>query len=45
MSLKWLKSKLNDESIFKAVNVWAVQAIRYIASITDWCQAKWDNLD
>ena len=40
-----LKSKLNGGNIIKAINSWAVSAVRYTAGIIDWTQAELENLD
>ena len=40
-----LKSKLNSGNTVKAINTWAIQVIRYSASIVDWNNSELHNME
>jgi hypothetical protein len=42
---KLLKSSLNGGNVIKAVNTWAVAAVRYTAGILDWTLEELQNMD
>ena len=42
---KILKSKMNGGNIIKAINSWALPAVRYAAGIKNWKQAVLEDLD